>query len=225
MNYLRHCILLFIVVLFHLILLHPPTEDPNDWNDRSELYDWTFVPSADNLVVAVREMSMMDPNRLVFALFSAPYSTSYDPIPCVLSRCKSPPPRIAVDAFGLVWQVTESDFHALRAMAESTRPFKCVSWSIDVSYTCQAGHTIILPPSGNETAFSRVGVDAYYPGRTTRLKKPVTTVDGTAYTSLPNTITSILRMAFSRAGGQTYGPEINEAGEEVMQQVKNALWR
>lgn len=225
MRYSRRFILLFIVVIFHWILLHPPMNDPNSWNDRSELYDGPFVPSGDNLVVAVRESSMMDTNRLVFALFSAPYSTSYNPIPCIVSRCKSPPPRIAVDAFGLVWQIIESDFHALQAMAESTRQFQSegFSWSIDVPYTCQPGQAIVLPPKANETEFPRVYVDAYYRGRTTRLTEPVKTADGTAHTILPNGIINILRIAFSREMGQTYGPNVDKEGENVMHQVKCAL--
>ena len=218
----RSALLLFAPLLSLVYLYFSPRLNPQSWNDRSELYDGTFIPSAENLAFAVGESSMMDPNGYIFALFSAPYSTSYNPIPCIPSQCKSPPPRIAVDAFGLVCKISETDFHALRAMAESTRVYAGHDWSARVSYTCQPSQAIILPPDEEKTGYVRVYTHAFNPGATT-LVETVTLDNGVTYTTLPEHIIDLLSLVYQRTWGATFGPSMSEEGKEIIEKLKKAL--
>lgn len=209
-----------ILALFIGFFYHSP-KDPRDWNDRATLYARKFTPSAENLVFAVTECSMMDPNGFTFALFLSPYPTTFNPIPCIVSECKLRPLRIAVDAFGLVWQVSERDFHALRALSESTRPFAMRNWPIRVSYTCTPSHSIILPIDNRNVGFTHLGVSAYSPGLK-KLEQLTTLDDGTEYTDLPKEIDKLLQIMLGRRG-RIFGPGMSEEDKDIVRAVQQIL--
>ncbi|KAF7976639.1 hypothetical protein HWV62_5955 [Athelia sp. TMB] len=181
-----------------IVIQRAPEKSKGLLSSLKGIWDMFYVES-------IGESSMMDPNGYIFALFSAPYSTLYNPTPCIPSQCKSLPPRIAVDAFGLVWRVSEADFHALRAMAESTRIYAAHDWSTRVSYTCQPSQAIILPSDGEKTGYVRVYTHAFNTG-TTSLVEPVTLANGVTYTTFPQHIIDLLSIVYQRTWGATFGP-------------------
>ena len=203
---------------------HNSVPDVKDWNDRAELYDGPFTPLRENLVFAVTQSSMMDPNGFTLALFSSPTSTSSNPIPCIVSECTSLPARIAIDALGLIWRVPEYDFLALRSLAESTRPF-ANAWSLAVSVTCQPSDTIILPSANvvsDAFPYIRTYVAAFAPGRK-RLEAAVKVNDGRVFTQLPEEIDAFLRLALQRSYSNTWGPRTTEEGENIIRCITALL--
>jgi hypothetical protein len=214
------------LVSFELLRpIYDPVADVKDWNDRAELYDGPFTPLRETLVFAVTRSSMMEPNGFTLALFSSPTSTTFNPIPCLVSECASPTARIAIDALGLVWRVPENDYVALRALAESTHPFAGHSWSIDVPYTCQSSDQLILPNSDMaQGAYKSISVWAFAPGRR-RLEGPVKISDGRVFLQLPEEIDTFLRMALQRAYGETWGPRVCGEGKKVIRGVMALLNR
>ena len=219
-------ILIPVLILFlvHYSVYNVMT-DVKDWNDRAELYDGPFTPLQETLVFAVTRSSMMEPNGFVLAVFSSPTSTTFNPIPCIISECTSPPTRIAVDTFGLIWRIPEDDFLALRALAESTRPFADHSWFINVPYTCQPADRLILSNLNTTAGAHRyiyTSVFAFAPGRR-RLEGAVKIGDGRIFTQLPEEIDVFLKVALQRAYSETWGPRISEEGEKVLKRVMAQL--
>lgn len=220
-------IVLSLLAVLTLVLRRPlysAVADVKDWNDRAELYDGPFIPSRENLVFAVTRSSMMEANGFTLALFSSPTSAFFDSTPCLVSQCTLPPARIAIDAFGLIWRVPEYDFLALRALAESTRPF-AYSWSIDVPYTCQAADRIILPNfdvGPDAITYISGEVSAFATGRK-RLEVAVKIDDGRVFTHLPEEVDMFLRIALQRTGSETFGPRISEEGKTIVKHVMSLL--
>lgn len=199
-----------------------PRLDVKDWNDRAELYEGPFTPSLDTVALAAKSEGMVG-NMLTLAVFSSPLPPPYTDLATRSPSGIPPKPiRIAIDNYGLVWRVTESDFLALRALAESVYPFASHSWTISVPYTCQPSDYLILP-GRIAGELVRCCVHSYAPGRR-KLEGLFMMSDGRVHLELPTELDEFMRLVYQRARGTTYGPGISEEGEKVVREVLRTLW-
>jgi len=148
------------------------------------LYDGPFKPLLENLVFTVTQSSMMEPNRFTLALFASPTSTTFDPIPCLVSQRTSPPARIAIDTFGLIWRVPEyvSSLYVPLQSPRGLSPHRDGTLSNSPHASPQ-----ILPnvDTGlDATPYIYTAMLAFLPGRK-KLQQQVKVNDGQIFTELP----------------------------------------
>lgn len=194
------------------------TWNVSTWNERADLYEGTFVPSLEHLTFAVTESAILEPNGFIFALFSSHTNSTSDL--CILEDCRRSPTRIAIDVYGLIFRVTEYDYIALRALAESTRPFVGKDFRIKTSYTCGPFHNIMLRGlaySIYQPVFDYVGISDY--PRSNTLERPVKMDDGRVYMQVPMELQTFFGVVFQRRHGRTFGPSHSEAGKNTIRRV------